>query len=130
MSNSFSYKKIPRSRIATFDTFSVGLLKHHVSAMLEFDVTDSRRKLQDLRRSGIRVSFNAWLIKVITTVLDKYPEAAAFLYNKKKLIIFHDINISILIEKKIGDARVPIPLVIEKTNSKSAVEITQEIEKS
>lgn len=49
MSNSFSYKKIPRSGIATFDTFSVGLLKHHVSAMLEFDVTDSRRKLQDLR---------------------------------------------------------------------------------
>jgi hypothetical protein len=51
------------------------------------------------------VSFNAWLIKVIATVLDNYPEAAAFLYNKKKLIIFNDINISILIEKKIGEIR-------------------------
>lgn len=130
MSNSFSYIRFPGSRIATFDTFSVGLQKHHISAMLEFDVTDSRRKLQDLRRSGINVSFNAWLIKVIATVLDKYPEAAAFLYNRKKLIIFHDINISILIEKKIGDSRVPIPLVIEKTNSKSAMDITLEIEKA
>lgn len=51
------------------------------------------------------MSFNAWLIKVIATVLDNYPEAAAFLYNKKKLIIFNDINISILIEKKIGEIR-------------------------
>jgi len=128
MNNSFTYKKIPQSRIATFDIFSIGLLKHHVSAILEFDVTDSRRKLQDLRRSGINVSFNAWIIKVISSVLQKNPEASAFLYNKKKLIIFNDINISILIEKKIGDNRVPIPVVIEKTNMKSAFDITLEIE--
>lgn len=128
MKNPYSYKKIPRSRIATFDTFSVGLLKHHVSAMLEFDVTDSRKKLHDLRKNGITVSFNAWIIKVISSVLEKYPEASAFLYSKKKLIIFDDINISILVEKKIGDNRVPIPLVIIKTNEKSALDITQEIE--
>jgi pyruvate/2-oxoglutarate dehydrogenase complex dihydrolipoamide acyltransferase (E2) component len=128
MDNSFSFKKIPQSRIATFDTFAIGLLKHHVSALLEFDVTDSRNKLKELRRSGINVSFNAWIIKVISSVLQKYPEASAFLYNKKKLIIFNDINISILVEKKIGDSRVPIPLVIEKTNEKSALDITLEIE--
>lgn len=128
MNNSFSYKEIPQSRIATFDTFSIGLLKHHVSAMLEFDVTDSRKKLKELRRSGINVSFNGWMIKVISNVLQKYPEASAFLYNKKKLIIFNDINISILVEKRIGNSRVPIPLVLEKTNEKSASDITLEIE--
>jgi hypothetical protein len=53
MSNSFSYKRFPRSRIATFDTFLVGLQKHHVSAMLEFDVTESRRKLHDPLSFGI-----------------------------------------------------------------------------
>jgi pyruvate/2-oxoglutarate dehydrogenase complex dihydrolipoamide acyltransferase (E2) component len=96
--------------------------------MLEFDVTDSRKKLKDLRKSGINVSFNGWMIKVISSVLQKYPEASAFLYNKRKLIIFNDINISILVEKKIGVSRVPIPLVIEKTNFKSALDITMEIE--
>jgi len=128
MTNSYRFQKIPRSRIATFDTFAVGLLKHHVSAMLEFDVTENRIKLRALRKQGINISFNAWLVKVISSVLQKNPEASAFLYNKKKLIIFNDINISIIIEKKIGDARVPIPLVIEKTNEKSAEEITREIE--
>jgi pyruvate/2-oxoglutarate dehydrogenase complex dihydrolipoamide acyltransferase (E2) component len=128
MNANYSYKTIPKSRIATFDTFSVGLQKHHVSALLEFDVTDIRKKLKELRRGGINVSFNGWLIKVISSVLQKYTEASAFLYNKKKLIIFDDINISILVEKKIGDRRVPIPLVLEKTNDKSAAEITLEIE--
>jgi pyruvate/2-oxoglutarate dehydrogenase complex dihydrolipoamide acyltransferase (E2) component len=128
MKEAYSFKKIPQSRIATFDTFSIGLQKHHVSALLEFDVTESRKRLHDLRKNGINVSFNAWIIKVISSVLQKYPEASAFLYNKKKLIIFNDINISIIVEKKIGTNKVPLPVVIEKTNEKSATEITREIE--
>jgi len=128
MKKNYRFQKIPRSRIATFDIFDVGLRKHHINAMLEFDVTDSRVLLRDLRRKGTVISFNAWLVKVIGSVLHKHPEAAAYLFNKKKLIIFDDINVSMLVEKKIGDSKVPIPLVIEKVNEKSALEITLEIE--
>ncbi len=128
MATNYRFQKIVRSRIATFDIFAVGMWKHHISAMLEFDVTESRAKLRELRKKGVSVSFNAWLIKVIATVLEKYPEAAAYFCNKKKLIIFDDINVSVIIEKKIGEKRVPIPLVIEKADKKSAAEISGEIE--
>ena len=128
MNDDYIFKRIPQSRIATFDIFSVGLLKHHVNALLEFDVTESRKKLHDLRKSGVPVTFNAWIIKVISSILQKHPEASAYVYNKKKLIIFNDINISILIEKKIHDKKVPIPVIIEKTNQKTALEIALEIE--
>jgi len=128
MKNAYFYRRIPRSRIATFDTFSIGLEKHHIIALLEFDITESKRKLQELRRNGISISFNAWIIKVISSILQKHPEASAFIFNKKKLIIFNDINISILIEKKIRDKKVPIPVVLEKTNQKTALEIAGEIE--
>lgn len=130
MTKNYRFQDIVRSRIATFDIFDVGLQKHHINAMLEFDVTDSRAKLRELRKNGTTISFNAWLLKVIGSVLQKHPEAAAYFYNKKKLIIFNDINVSMIIEKKIGDSKVPIPLVIEKVNEKSALEITQEIEKA
>jgi hypothetical protein len=87
MTRSYTLRDIPRSRIATFDTAAVALTKHHVSAMLEFDVTESRRRLQQLRRTGILISFNGWLIKVIGTVLDQHREASAFLLSKRRLII-------------------------------------------
>lgn len=128
MTPNFRFQKIVRSRIATFDIFEVGMGKHHISAMLEFDVTESRAKLRELRKKGVSVSFNAWLIRAIATVLEKYPEAAAYLHSKKKLIIFEDINVSVIVEKKIGETKVPIPLVIEKANKKSAAEISGEIE--
>ncbi len=121
-------KKVPRPRIATFDTFSIGLQKHHVAALLEFDVTESRKKLQQLRREGVTVSLTAWLVKAISAVLHKHPEATAYLSGKRKLVIFNDINVSILVEKVVDGERVPIPLVIEKANIKSAPEITAEIE--
>jgi hypothetical protein len=65
----YHYTKIPQSRIATFDVYSFGILKHHVSALLEFDVTETRRKLSELRKNGTNISFNAWLIKAINKAL-------------------------------------------------------------
>lgn len=128
MKNDYYYTRIPQSRIATFDVYSAGLAKHHVSALLEFDVTESRRKLSALRKNGTPISFNGWLIKTISTALEHYPEAASFLNSKKKLITFKEHNISFMVEKQSGDQKVPLPMVVERVNSKSALEITREIE--
>lgn len=130
MTAPYRYQDIARSRIATFDIFSVGLRKHHINAMLEFDVTESRSRLRDLRKKGVNISFNAWLIKVIGSVLEMHPEAAAYIYNKKKLIVFNDINVSLLVEKKINGIKVPIPIVIKRVNEKSALEISRVIEQA
>lgn len=128
MGENYIFSSIPRSRLATFDVFSAGLLRHHVSALLEFDVTEIRAKLREQRKQGAKISFNAWIIKVISRVLQNNPEASAYVFNRKKLIIFKDINVSILVEKKVGSKKVPLPVVIEKANLKSAAEIADLIE--
>ncbi|HNX65490.1 MAG TPA: 2-oxo acid dehydrogenase subunit E2 [Bacteroidales bacterium] len=130
METHYNIQSIPRSRIATFDVFAVGMERHHVSALLEFDVTGRRNQLQGMRRGGVNISFNGWLIKTIADVLYQHREAAAYRSGKKRLILFDDINISVIIEKQIGNSRVPIPLVIIKANEKSAEQITREIEKA
>ena len=122
------YQSILPSRIATFDVFSVGLTRHHISALLEFDVTDSRIKLREMRRSGRKVSFNGWIIRAISKAIELHPEAAAYLCSRKKLVTFRNINVSIIVEKEVDGKKVPIPLIIEKANEKSTEEITREIE--
>ena len=128
MSSGFRIQPIPNSRIATFDVFAVGLKKHHVSALLEIDVTDSREKLRKLRRSGQNISLNAWLIKCICATVEMHPEAAAFKVSKRKLMIFDDVNVSFMVEKENQGRKIPLPLLVEKANHKSISELTAEIE--
>jgi pyruvate/2-oxoglutarate dehydrogenase complex dihydrolipoamide acyltransferase (E2) component len=123
----FITREFPKSRLATFDVYAAGKQKHHIAALLECDVTGSRLKLKALKAKGNRVSFTGWLIKEISKTLKEHKEAAAFLSGRRKIIIFNDIKISILVEKKINGMKVPMPLVIERSSDKSIEEITREI---
>lgn len=126
----YHLRKFPKSRIATFDVFGVGREKHHIYAMLECDVTDARLRLKELKASGGKVSFTGWLLKTIADTVAAHKEAAAFLYGRRQLIVFDDVNISIIVEKEVEGKKVPIPLVIEKAQEKTAGEITAGIAKA
>ena len=128
MNTHYTFHEIPPSRLATFDVFAVSKKKHHVAALLEMDVSAARRQLREIKKLGKKVSFTAWVIKSIATALMRHPQAAAFVFNRKKSITFKDVNISLLVEKQVGGKKVPIPLVIEKTNQKDIESITREIE--
>jgi pyruvate/2-oxoglutarate dehydrogenase complex dihydrolipoamide acyltransferase (E2) component len=130
MKTPFKVRKIPRSRLATIDVFAAGMRKHHVAALLEFDVTEARTKLAEMKEHGARVSFNAWLVQVIAQALAKHRKAAAYLLGGRKLILFDGINVSVMVEKAIGDRKVPMPMVIERADAKTAAEITREIDEA
>jgi len=130
MAYNYRFSKIPKVRLATFDVFSVGKRKNHIAALLEFDVTNARGKIKELRLKGQKTSFNAWLLKAIAEAIVLHPEAASFRKGKRRLMIFNEVSISLLIEKDIEGKKLPIPVVIEKVNQKSLAEVTKEIEYS
>ncbi|MFW5886968.1 MAG: 2-oxo acid dehydrogenase subunit E2 [Bacteroidota bacterium] len=102
--------------------------KNNVRALLEFDVTENRKKIREVRRRRAKLSFNAWLIKVISDSMKNHPDVATFRISTRKMIRFNDINISMVVEKDLGEEKVPIPMVIEKCNKKTPEEIPLEIE--
>lgn len=115
----------PASRIATIDIGGIGKRKHHVTGLVELDVTDCRTMIRKYNRGQAeKISFNAWLISVIAQAVKKHDTAAAFLKGKRRLMIFDDVNVSIAVEKEIEGRKVPIPLVIEKAHEISIAEIT------
>lgn len=123
----YKIETFPKTRIATFDICSVGIQKHQVAAMIEIDVTESRGRIKKLRNKTNRISFIAWLIKVISLTVKDHGLTAGYLKGKRKVIVFNDINISLAVEKKINGQKVPVPLIIEKANEKSIELITNEI---
>ncbi|MDP4190617.1 MAG: 2-oxo acid dehydrogenase subunit E2 [Bacteroidota bacterium] len=126
----YSTHSFPSSRIATIDVCAIGKQRHHICILLECDVTESRFKIRRRKSEGCKISFTAWLLKVISKTLKEHDEAAAFLLSKKEVIVFDDINISLLVEKSLDGKKVPMPLVIEKADKKNAENITREIEQA
>lgn len=120
----------PKSRIATHDVCAIGLKKHHVAAMIEIDVSESREKIKQYRKTNGRISFTAWLVKVIGNTVKEYGRVASSLHGRRRLILFDDVNVSLAVEKKMDDEKVPIPMIIEKVNERSLESITNQIEEA
>ena len=119
----------PSSRQLTFDVGKIGLAKHHVRALLEVDVTDARRLIKQSRHSGSKISFTAWLIKSIADCVALHPPVAGVNDAKRnKVLVFEDVDISIVVEKDVNGSRVPLPYVIRKADKKPLCEIQEEIE--
>ncbi len=81
----YKIQKFPKTRIATIDVCEIGKKKHHVAGMIELDVTNSRKKIREFNRQHVsRISFNAWLISVISSTIKKYE--LSFLKGKNRLL--------------------------------------------
>jgi len=125
---SYEIKQFPSSRQSTLDVGYLGLRKHHVQALLELDVTRARQLIKDYRaRKKEGLSFTAWVIKCIGQAISENKSVHAVRRGKNKLVIFDDIDISIVVEKDFKGEKVPLPLVIREVNSKTITEIHREI---
>lgn len=121
--------KYPSIRRFTFDVGRIGREKHHVRALLEVDVTEARNKIKLNRRSGKKTSFLAWLIKVIADCVALHPPVNGINRpGKNKVVVFEDIDVSLVIEKNIEGVRVPLAYVIRGADQKTMYQIYSEIE--
>lgn len=132
MSEKQSYEiPYPSSRQLTFDLGKIGLAKHHVRALLEVDVTEARRIIKQNRQRGNKISFTAWLIKTIADCVALHPPIAGVNHAKRnRVLVFNEVDISIVVEKNVNGVPVPLPYVIRKADQKTLREIQDEIEKA
>jgi len=123
----YRIEAFPTSRLATIDIGAASKIKHHVKALIELDVTDARSLIREKRKQNLNISFNSWLIKCISKTVEEFKDIHGIRKGKRKIVLFDDIDISIMIEREIEGQKVPLPYVIRKTNKKSISDICKEI---
>jgi pyruvate/2-oxoglutarate dehydrogenase complex dihydrolipoamide acyltransferase (E2) component len=126
----YEKRTFPASRLLTTDICQIGSKKHYVQALVEFDVTIARDKIKELKKVTPGISFNAWLIKCISTVCYECKEIHGLRGGKRKVVVFDDVDISIVIEREVDGKKVPLPYVLRKTNEKTMAEIHREIKEA
>jgi pyruvate/2-oxoglutarate dehydrogenase complex dihydrolipoamide acyltransferase (E2) component len=118
----------PAVREFTADTGRISRERHYVRSLLEIDVTDALQKLKQMRAPGKKVSFLAWFVKVLAEAVAQHPPINGIRQGRHRVVVFKDINISIVVEKKVDGKAVPLPLVLRGVNLKSPIQLTSEIQ--
>jgi len=118
----------PSSRKFTFDMGKLAAGRHHVRALLEVDVTDAWDAILQSRRGGRKVSFTAWLLKVIADCVATHRPVAGFNRPaRNRVVVFEDVDISIMVEKEVDGTLVPLPYVVRGADQKTIFDIQDEI---
>ncbi|MBN2156743.1 MAG: 2-oxo acid dehydrogenase subunit E2 [Candidatus Lokiarchaeota archaeon] len=127
--DTYTIKEFSKVRQILSDVYEVSIKKTSVIGLIELDVTTARHRMRTFEsETGKKLSFTGWLIKCISQAVSEHKEVHAYRVKKNKIIVFDNVHVSVMVERTTSSGiKVPITYVITSANTKSVMEITDEI---
>jgi pyruvate/2-oxoglutarate dehydrogenase complex dihydrolipoamide acyltransferase (E2) component len=117
---------IARRIVLTFIDLEWG--GHCMYGLLEVDVTVARQFIEAYKvRTGERLSFTAFIASCLARAVDEDKSIQAYRKGRKQLVVFEDVDVGMMIERRVGDTLAPVGHVIRRANHKTFLEIHQEV---
>jgi hypothetical protein len=102
--------------------------KHGMYGLLEVDVTVARQFIAEHKaRTGETLSFTGYLAFCLARAVDEDKSVQGYLKGRRQLVLFDDVNVALMLERKVGEKRALMGHVIRGANRKTYREIHQEI---
>jgi pyruvate/2-oxoglutarate dehydrogenase complex dihydrolipoamide acyltransferase (E2) component len=106
----------------------MGLRKHTVHGLVEFDITLARERIRQHRsQTGEALSFSAFFLCCLGKAIDQVKPMHAYRSWRNQLIIFDDVDVNMLFEVEVDGVKTIRPHIIRAVNKKSIRELHQEI---
>lgn len=122
----FDILPFPSNREVIIDSGYLSSRRHIIHGFLELDVTTARRILKDRSGSDSRpLSFTAFVISSFARAIHMHPQVQAYRDIRGRLVVFHEVDVSTLIEPSPGV--VAIPHVIRNAKTRSVTDMSEEI---
>ncbi len=124
----FEKHNFPRFRNPTIDTMVWGRQRHHVPILLEIDVTVARSAIHRQKaKTGQSISFTGWIVKCLAQAVSQHKYVHALRQGQRQLVIFDDVDVTVIIERAIAGETLPMPYIVRKANEKTVADIHAEI---
>ncbi len=118
----------PRNRLLMFDGGRLGIRKHMIHGITEFDITETREKIQLFRlRTGEPLSFSAFFLASLGKAIAADKQLHAYRNWRNQLVIFDDVDVNMLFEVDVNGQQTIRPHTLRGINRRSFIEIEKEI---
>jgi pyruvate/2-oxoglutarate dehydrogenase complex dihydrolipoamide acyltransferase (E2) component len=106
----------------------VGLQKHTVHGLVEFDITQAREAIRKHKaQTGEALSFSAFFLNCLGKAIDMNKRMHAYRNWRNQLIIFDEVDVNTLFEVEVDGKKTIRPHILRGVNKKTFREIHQEI---
>jgi len=118
----------PNIRRHQIDWLDLMHRRHTIHALLEVDVTDARQSIRGYRsRTGKALSFTAYVVWCVARAVDADKGMHACRRGRGQLVVFDDVDVTVLVERAVEGKRIPVPSIIRAANKKELAEIERAI---
>ena len=101
---------------------------HTMYGLLEVDVTVARKLIAEHKaHTGETLSFAGFLTFCLARAVDDDKTIQAYRKGSRQLVLFDDVNVGLMVERKVGEKRALMGHVIRAANRKTYREIHDEI---
>lgn len=126
--STYTAEPYPRIRLLMADGGRLGLQKHTIHGLVEFDITQARETLrQHKAETGEALSFSAFFLSCLGKAIDQDKQMHAYRSWRNQLIIFDEVDVNMLFEVEVDGKKTIRPHILRGVNKKSLREIHTEI---
>jgi pyruvate/2-oxoglutarate dehydrogenase complex dihydrolipoamide acyltransferase (E2) component len=124
----FTVAPVALARRQIGDWLDLAAHRHTMHALLELDITDARRAIREQRaETGEPLSFTAFVVACLARAIDEDKTLHAHRKGKRELVLFDAVDVTVVVERTVEGAKIPVPYIVRAANRKSPAEISREI---
>ncbi|PKO19292.1 MAG: dehydrogenase [Chloroflexi bacterium HGW-Chloroflexi-10] len=124
----FTVQPYPRTRLLMVDGGKMGLQKHTIHGLVEFDITRAREAIRQYRvKTGEALSFSTFFLVCLGKALDLNKPMHAYRNWHNQMIIFGDVDVNMLFEVEVDGKKTIRPHILRGVNHKNIRELQEDI---
>ncbi len=104
--------------------------RHMIHALIDLDVTDTRRAIRAARgAASAPLSLTAYITACLARAIDENKIMHAY-RRGRRLVLFADVDVTTLVEQRVDGQQIPVPHIIRSANQRSVWAIQREIDEA
>lgn len=118
----------PRTRQLMVDGGQMGLKKHTIHGLVEFDITPAREKIRQYRaQTGQALAFSTFFLACLGKAIDQDKQMHAYRNWRNQVIIYDEVDVNMLFEVEVDGIKTIRPHILRGVNHKSLPELQEEV---
>lgn len=118
----------PEARNLILDILAEGRRKNTIQLLFDVDATKIQAQIARLvTQTGEAISITTYVARILACAVAADPPMHAYRHKRRKMIMFADVDLSVMVERDVDGSRMPLPYIVRAANQKDFLAIDREL---